>query len=542
MQEPLTPAESVKHLVVPRGLSRRAVRRRAGPGRQADRDELGRARAAVGGRNVRLSQRVAAAGRGARSHSHLRGHRRRRPGRQVHRLRRAAEHSDEPHVFARRRDRASTARRPSSSRTPTATTWPTSDACCLAPGTSATRTAARATCSTAWTTGSGPCRATTTRGSKWMAVDASLPPGLFPLPARRLRAGIHPLDEQQHLGTRHQRRGARVRLDGQPQSQRLHADRQPLLRRGARLDAVAGVGHDRRHAPVPTDHRQGPAGRSPRRLHGRRRARAVHGPALPAGVLEPHGVRLRTDGAPGRHVRAAPEGSGFRSTSPFNLLASDDEWTAPIMAEVGPDGNVWVIDWYNYIVQHNPTPRGFETGRGKRLRNRAARQEPWPDLSRRLRRPCPTASRCRWPDASPQELVETLTHSNLFWRRHAQRLLVERGKRGRAAGADRPWPGDRSVDAIGLNVGAIHALWTLHGLARFDGSRPEATASGTRSLKHPSAGVRRNAIQVLPAEEHVARGDLSTPVCSTTPIRRSGWRRCWPWPTLRRVATSCGGW
>ena len=44
-------------------------------------------------------------------------------------------------------------------------------------------------------------------------------------------------------------------------------------------------------------------------------------------------------------------------------MASDDEWTAPIMAEVGPDGNVWVIDWYNFIVQHNPTPQGFRTGK-----------------------------------------------------------------------------------------------------------------------------------------------------------------------------------
>src|SRR5262245_52061689 len=58
------------------------------------------------------------------------------------------------------------------------------------------------------------------------------------------------------------------------------------------------------------------------------------------------------------------DGSNFHSKNPFNLLASDDEWSAPIMAEVGPDGNVWVIDWYNYIVQHNPTPIGFRTGRG----------------------------------------------------------------------------------------------------------------------------------------------------------------------------------
>src|SRR5262249_48820578 len=58
------------------------------------------------------------------------------------------------------------------------------------------------------------------------------------------------------------------------------------------------------------------------------------------------------------------EGTRFKSTHPFSLFASDDEWTAPILAEVGPDGNVWVIDWYSYIVQHNPTPPGFKTGKG----------------------------------------------------------------------------------------------------------------------------------------------------------------------------------
>ena len=62
------------------------------------------------------------------------------------------------------------------------------------------------------------------------------------------------------------------------------------------------------------------------------------------------------------------DGAGFRSTNPTSFAASDDEWTAPIMAEVGPDGNVWVIDWYNYIVQHNPTPTGFKTARARPTR------------------------------------------------------------------------------------------------------------------------------------------------------------------------------
>src|SRR5689334_21970058 len=121
------------------------------------------------------------------------------------------------------------------------------------------------------------------------------------------------------------------------------------------------------------------------------------------------------------------EGANFRSHNAWNLLASDDEWCAPIMAEVGPDGHVWVIDWYNFIVQHNPTPQGFKTGKGNayetelrdkkhgriyRLVYKAAKPQPPTTLA----------------DASPEKLVAMLKHDNMLWRNHAQRLLVERGK------------------------------------------------------------------------------------------------------------------
>src|SRR5262249_11202447 len=125
------------------------------------------------------------------------------------------------------------------------------------------------------------------------------------------------------------------------------------------------------------------------------------------------------------------EGSDFRSSNPFNLLASDDEWTAPIMAEVGPDGNVWVIDWYNFIVQHNPTPIGFKTGKG------AAYESDLRDKKHgRIYRVVygdKAAEKRTDPftleGATPEKLVATLRNDNLFWRRHAQRLLVERGKK-----------------------------------------------------------------------------------------------------------------
>ena len=75
-------------------------------------------------------------------------------------------------------------------------------------------------------------------------------------------------------------------------------------------------------------------------------------------VAEPtgHSVATSTPPPPGRH--------GFISHNAWNPVASDDEWTSPILAEVGPDGQVWVIDWYNFIIQHNPTPEGYKTGKG----------------------------------------------------------------------------------------------------------------------------------------------------------------------------------
>src|SRR6185437_2173760 len=65
-----------------------------------------------------------------------------------------------------------------------------------------------------------------------------------------------------------------------------------------------------------------------------------------------------------------PEGTDFHSHNAWNLVASDDDWTSPILAEVGPDGQVWVIDWYNFIVQHNRPPRATGPARARRTRPR----------------------------------------------------------------------------------------------------------------------------------------------------------------------------
>ena len=202
----------------------------------------------------------------------------------------------------------------------------------------------------------------------------------------------------------------------------------------------------------------------------------------------------------------SPRGAGFTSRMAWDLVASDDEWTAPIQAEVGPDGQVWVIDWYNFIVQHNPTPAGFETGK------RGAYVTPLRDKThgriwRVVHGATPTSPRQSLAKASPDELVATLGDDNMFWRERAQRRLVERGA-GRPDGGRDVIPTlirlveSSAVDAIGLNPGAIHAIWTLRQLGALAGPTADslALARVQSALAHPSAGVRMNAVKALPRD------------------------------------------
>ncbi|MDZ4701513.1 MAG: PVC-type heme-binding CxxCH protein [Rhodothermales bacterium] len=196
-------------------------------------------------------------------------------------------------------------------------------------------------------------------------------------------------------------------------------------------------------------------------------------------------------------------GADFKALNKYNLVGSRDEWTVPIVAEVGPDGAVWMIDWYNFIPQHNLGPFREHWDAGKNN----AYVTPLRDRERgriyRIRwKDAPAQEAIRLDTATPAQLVATLANDNQLWRMHAQRLLVERGQRD-VLPALYALVRTTSVDALGLNVGAIHALWTLHGLGALDGATPEATTVATEALGHPSPGVRRTALMTMPKSDAV---------------------------------------
>lgn len=197
-----------------------------------------------------------------------------------------------------------------------------------------------------------------------------------------------------------------------------------------------------------------------------------------------------------------PEGASYTATNEWNMLASRDAWTSPIQAKVGPDGMLWVIDWYNPVVQHNPTPEDFETGEGN------AYETPVRDRKHgRIYRVVPTDADASYEplqldEAGPDRLIQALQNDNMFWRRTAQRLLVERGQTDVLPDLY-ALVEDESMDEIGNNPGALHAIWTLDGLGALDGSNDEALNVVLDAMHHPVGSVRRAALKVLPRTEEV---------------------------------------
>jgi putative membrane-bound dehydrogenase-like protein len=211
-----------------------------------------------------------------------------------------------------------------------------------------------------------------------------------------------------------------------------------------------------------------------------------------------------------------PNGTDYTASYGWNLLAGQDDWQSPIVAEVGPDGGMWVIDWYNIIVQHNPTPAGFDNGRGNAYVTNLRDKK-----HGRIYRLFPKGMKApivSLKDASDYKLVQSLKSDNMLIRLHAQRLIVE-GKKVGLETALASLVADAKSDSIGLDAGSLHALWTLQALGLTDPSLVDASAAYTGGLRHASPAVRRAAFSGLaasgsPSESMVLRA-LSDPDLGT---------------------------
>jgi len=118
-----------------------------------------------------------------------------------------------------------------------------------------------------------------------------------------------------------------------------------------------------------------------------------------------HGRRLNVD-------RLTPKGSGYVASRAPDFLFANDAWARFINLRYGPDGNVFLIDWYDEQACHHNDPRIWNRSNGRiyKICWKAAKPLAGVDLSK----------------AADKELLDHVFNNNDWYVRHSRRLLHER--------------------------------------------------------------------------------------------------------------------
>ncbi len=148
------------------------------------------------------------------------------------------------------------------------------------------------------------------------------------------------------------------------------------------------------------------------------------------------------------------DGSTYFAKPRPDFMTANDQWFMPVSQKVGPDGCLYILDWYDryHCYQDaNRDPAGIDRryGRLYRVRYKQTPRAPSFDLSKE----------------NDDELIQRLSSANIYYRDQAQRLLTERttpelrGKLQRVA-----FNSDNSRKA------RLHALWALISSGEMDES------------------------------------------------------------------------
>ena len=162
-----------------------------------------------------------------------------------------------------------------------------------------------------------------------------------------------------------------------------------------------------------------------------------------------HGARLNQD-------RLTPAGSGYVGDGDPDFLFANDSWSQFISLQLGPDGQMVLLDWYDRNQCHHGDAGGHDRSNGRIFKVVYDRTRPAPariDLTRE----------------SDAALVALLGHDNDWFARHARRLLQERAATGRL-GRDTPARLEARI-AAGPVRDRLRAMWSLHAIDGFDDPR-----------------------------------------------------------------------
>jgi putative membrane-bound dehydrogenase-like protein len=166
----------------------------------------------------------------------------------------------------------------------------------------------------------------------------------------------------------------------------------------------------------------------PERYRGRLYTGNIHGGCLNVDVLK-------------------RDGSTYLAQSEPDFLTANDVWFMPVAQKVGPDGFLYVLDWYDrYHCSQDARrdPAGVDRLKGRlyRVTYGAPAKAPRTDLAAE-------------PDAA---LIGRLASPNIYFRESAQRLLAEQSTPAIRAGLER-----LVRDESAGRPARLHALWALLG-------------------------------------------------------------------------------
>ncbi len=126
------------------------------------------------------------------------------------------------------------------------------------------------------------------------------------------------------------------------------------------------------------------------------------------------------------------DGSGFAAREQPELIKTPHVAFRPIDIKMGPDGAIYIADWYNPIIQHGEVD--FRDPRRDHTRGR---------IWRVTAKGRPLVPRPKLVGAPTRELLAALESPEQWTRQQARRVLQERGARGGHPGAGRLGRSDR---------------------------------------------------------------------------------------------------
>lgn len=181
-------------------------------------------------------------------------------------------------------------------------------------------------------------------------------------------------------------------------------------------------------------------------------------------------------------LRIHREVEGFRLEKLPEFMTSTDEWFRPIAIHFGPDGCLYVVDWYNKIISHNEVPRTHPDrdktrGRVWRVRHESQKIDRIPDIAKA-------------PDG---DLMAYLASGNKWQWNAALHQIEQRQAKSlgpalaKMARAGRPGNiPDGAPETAALQIRALWALESLRGL--------DSILLGELS-RNSNAYVRREAVR-----------------------------------------------